>query len=129
MPEGNKFEVFQKIMNETQRQQWSLRKRVIFAKAFIYNAFLFILLAWLYGVHLWNNEQLSFWDQSQNWIENSVFADNVAKVMQFNGSFQIEHDWEYLQSSTIRNWDIITLEEESSMIFHINSGTSTEVSW
>jgi len=52
---------------------------------------------------------------------NSVQASYIAKVVDFNGSFYIEHKGKRVQTSTIQDGDIITLKENTQLVTQINA--------
>lgn len=54
-------------------------------------------------------------------------ADYIAKVVDFNGNFSIEHDGEILQTKDIGNGDSILLKSGSEMVFEISSGTKSKI--
>jgi len=58
---------------------------------------------------------------------NAVQASYIAKVVDFNGSFYIEHEGKRVQTSSIQDGDIITLKENTQLMTQINAGTNAKL--
>ena len=122
----DKLELYQKFLYK--KNQWSPIKRFRFvhAKSFVYSVFATILIIGTYGVYFFNTSIDSPWFTiSSN--RNTAQADYIAKVVEFNGNFSIEHQGEILQTQNIGNGDSILLKSWSEMSFEINSGTKSKI--
>lgn len=82
----------------------------------------------VYGVHFFRDDLRymtnslivqNAWDTVQAWY--------IAQIVHFDGSFIIEHDGKKLQTSVIRNGDMVTLRDGTEMVFHIDDQTKAQL--
>ncbi|MEI8090713.1 MAG: hypothetical protein WCG98_00150 [bacterium] len=123
----DKLELYQKFLYKKDLGSPIKRFSFIHAKAFVYTMVTGFLLMGLYGVYLFNGslESPRFVINSNN---NTVQADYIAQVVNFNGSFSIEHEGTILQTEkNIGNGDTIILKDGAAMVFEINSGVQSKI--
>ncbi len=64
----------------------------------------------------------------QRWGD-TVQAWHIAQIVHFDGWFVIEHNWRPLQTSVIRDGDIVTLRSGTEMTIHIDDQTQAQLIW
>ena len=86
----DKLELYQKFLYKKNR--WSPIKRFsfVYAKSFVYTVITTILIIGTYGVYFFNTSTDSPWF-TINSNQNKAQADYIAKVVDFDGKFSIEH--------------------------------------
>ena len=78
---------------------------------------------------------VDFWIFSvkQNNIPNTVFADYVAEIVEFNGEYSLERDGKVVLNSdklkTIKDWDIVSFPEWTDLIFNLQDWTQAKIIW
>ncbi len=93
-----------------------------------YASFVVLFVMSVYGVHFFRDD-LRYMTNSlivQN-AGDAVQAGYIAQIVHFDGSFIIEHEWKKLQTSVIRNGDIVTLKDSTEMVFHIDDQTKAQL--
>lgn len=105
----DKLELYQKFLYKKGKGSPIKRFRFVYAKSFVYTALTAILIVGTYGVYFFNTSVDSpRFTISSN--KNTAQADYIAKVVEFNGNFSIEHQGEILQTQNIGNGDSILLK-------------------
>jgi len=93
-----------------------------------YASFVVLFVLTVYWVHFFRDD-LRYMTNSlivQNaW--DTVQAGYIAQIVHFDGSFIIEHEGKKLQTSVIRDGDIVTLKENTEMVFHIDDETKAQL--
>ncbi len=93
-----------------------------------YASFVVLFVMATYGVHFFRDDLRymtnslivqNAWDTVQAWY--------IAQIVHFDWSFIIEHSGKKLQTSVIRNWDIVTLRDGTEMVFHIDDQTKAQL--
>lgn len=93
-----------------------------------YASFVVLFVMAVYGVHFFRDD-LRYMTNSlivQN-AGDTVQAGYIAQIVHFDGSFIIEHNGKKLQTSVIRDGDIVTLKDNTEMIFHIDDQTKAQL--
>ncbi|MFA5748332.1 MAG: hypothetical protein WC872_04465 [Candidatus Absconditabacterales bacterium] len=125
----DKLEIYQKILSKKSNKSPIRRISFVHAKAFVYSMVIVFLLIGIYGIYI-VNPNLYFDYQGftiKQSKQNLAQADYIAKVIDFNGSFYIQHNGESIQTNGISNGDTVILKNGAEMIFHINTGTKAKI--
>jgi hypothetical protein len=127
LTDNEKFSLYQEIVAKRDIKK-SILQRYAFAKRMAYASFVVLFVMAVYGVHFFRDDLRymtnslivqNAWDTVQAWY--------IAQIVHFDGSFIIEHDGKKLQTSVIRNWDIVTLKDNTEMVFHIDDQTQAQL--
>ncbi|MEI7563141.1 MAG: hypothetical protein WCJ39_05765 [bacterium] len=123
----DKLELYQRFLYK--KNKWVPAKRFsfVYARSFVYTAITAFLIFGIYGVYFLNTSTDSPWFTISSSNKNTVQADYIAKVVDFNGNFSIEHEGNILQTQDIGNGDSVLLKQGSEMVFEINSGTKSKI--
>lgn len=124
LSETDKLALYEKILSKQRKKSLS---RMIKVKYFVYWLILFVLLFGIYWVYFDVDWDIN-WIALQNSI-NQANADYIAKVVSFNGTFYIQHDWKLTKTSNISNWDNVILKKWSEIVFDIDSWTKAKLTW
>jgi len=122
--ENDKLALYEKIVSQQKRKSLS---RMVKVKYFAYWLILVVLLIGIYWVYFdvdWDID----WLAVQNPI-NQANADYIAKVVSFNGTFYVQHEWKLTKTSNISNWDNVILKKWSEIVFDIDSWTKAKLTW
>ena len=122
--ENDKLALYEKIVSQQKRKSLS---RMVRVKYFAYWLILVVLLIGIYWVYFdvdWDID----WLAVQNPV-NQVNADYIAKVVSFNGTFYVQHEWKLTKTSNISNWDNVILKKWSEIVFDIDSWTKAKLTW
>lgn len=113
------------------KKSFQKKRSFLHIKSFVYTSFLFFFFVWFYGIYLFQWPAFDDEWYMLNRLENPnvVQADFVAKIVDFNGGFYIEQDGKTIQTSNIRNGDIVTLKQNSQVIFYIDNDTKAKIIW
>lgn len=129
---ADKLEIYQKFITKRNQKTFYSKREFFSVKTFSYWLIFIVLLIWLYWTYFFNWSIIInsdwFFVQKPNWIQ-SVQADYIAKVIDFNWNFYIYNNWQYYQSSFIQDWDTVTLKKDSELIIHINNSTESKILW
>lgn len=125
----DKLDLYQSILYKKSKKHSLKRMSFIPAKYAVYSMFLMILLVGVYGVYFINNEWFEDYNRFaiDSRTNNTVQADYIAQVIDVEGKFFIEHDWDLIQTNNIGNGDTLLLKSWTQLVFEINSGTQAKV--
>ncbi len=123
-----KLDVYQLFLDKKIKAQFSKRRSLLHVKSFVYSLVWVFFLFSLYGTYFFTDRYTAN-DNVLIWWNNAVQADYIANIVEFDGSFYIEHNGEQVQTSNIKDGDIVTLQEDSQLVFHINEATKTKLIW
>ena len=124
LSENDKLALYEKIIFQQRKKSFS---RMVKVKYFAYWLILIVLLIGIYWVYFDVDRDIN-WLAVQNPV-NQVNADYIAKVVDFNGTFYIQHEWKLTRSSNISNWDNVILKKWSEIVFDIDSWTKAKLTW
>lgn len=124
LSENNKLALYEKIISQQKRKSLS---RMVKVKYFAYWLILVVLLFGIYWVYFDADWDIN-WLAVQNPV-NQVNADYIAKVVNFNGTYYVQHDWKLTRTSNISNWDNVILKKWSEIVFDIDSWTKAKLTW
>ena len=122
--ENDKLALYEKILSQQKRKSLS---RMIKVKYFAYWLILIVLLFGIYWVYFDMDWDIN-WLAIQN-PTNTANADYIAKVVDFNGTFYVQHEWKLTKTSNISNWDNVILKKWSEIVFDIDSWTKAKLTW
>lgn len=131
LSEAEKLDIYHSIMDKKAKKSFLTKRSLLHIKTFTYSSFMVILLFGFYGVYFFQNQSLNgdgvvFNAGSERSL---VQAGYIAKVVDFQGTFYIEKDWEVIQSSTISDGDVVVLQNNAQVVFHIDTGTQAKIIW
>lgn len=127
LTDNEKFSLYQEIVAKRDIKK-SILQRYAFAKRMAYASFVVLFVMAVYGVHFFRDD-LRYMTNSlvvQN-AGDAVQAGYIAQIVHFDGSFIIEHDGKKLQTSVIRDGDMVTLRDGTEMVFHIDDQTKAKL--
>ena len=124
LSDNDKLALYEKIISQQKRKSLS---RMVKVKYFAYWLILFVLLFGIYWVYFDVDRDIN-WLAVQNPI-NQANADYIAKVVNFNGTFYVQHEWKLTRTSNISNWDNVILKKWSEIVFDIDSWTKAKLTW
>ena len=124
LSDNDKLALYEKIISQQKRKTLS---RMVKVKYFAYWLILVVLLLGIYWVYFDTSWDID-WLAVQNPI-NQANADYIAKVVSFNGTFYVQHEWKLTKTSNISNWDNIILKKWSEIVFDIDSWTKAKLTW
>lgn len=124
LSENDKLALYEKIISQQKRMSLS---RMMKVKYFAYWLILIVLLFGIYWVYFDVDRDIN-WLAVQNPI-NQANADYIAKVVNFNGTFYVQHEWKLTRTSNISNWDNVILKKWSEIVFDIDSWTKAKLTW
>lgn len=127
----NKQLVYQRILSNINKINKETSKswywRFFYTKLTLWLSLVFVLWFLLYG----NNLNIKYDTSNINIVNtkssNIVYADSIAKIISFNGTYNIYHGTWILSNTDISNGDIIVIDTWSRVIFDINSDNYWEV--
>jgi len=126
----DKLELYQKVLYKRNKPSFTKKTSFVNAKSFFYTVVIIFLLFGLYGIYFnWNIGLNYQWFVIRQNDKNTAQADYIAKIVEFNWTFYIQHNWERLQTSNIWNWDTVILQDWSEMLFDINSWAKAKIVW
>lgn len=124
LSDNDKLALYEKIISQQKRKTLS---RMVKVKYFAYWLILVVLLFGIYWVYFDADWDIN-WLAVQNPV-NQVNADYIAKVVNFNGTYYVQHDWKLTRTSNISNWDNVILKKWSEIVFDIDSWTKAKLTW
>ena len=122
----DKLELYQKFLYKRTKSSPIKRFSFVHARSFAYAMVVVVLIFGVYGMYFFNGSIQTPWF-SINSNVNTVQADYIAQVVDFDGNFSIEHQGTLLQTQNIGNGDTVLLKKDSAMVFEINSGTKSRI--
>ena len=140
MPTHLKSELFSRIQKEKNWIEISTKipSKIFFfaSKRIMYTSLAAILVFVVFGWLLLDKTQVvDFWIFSvkQNNNPNSVFADYVAEIVEFNGEYSLVRDGKIVLNSdklnTIQDWDIVSFPEWTDLIFTLQDSAQAKIIW
>ncbi len=124
-----KMDVYYAIMDKNMKKSFQRKRSFLHVKTFVYTSFLFFFLVGFYGMYLFQwpivNDDGYMLSRLAN--TNVAQADFVAKIVDFDGSFYIEQWDKTVQTSNIKDWDVVTLKQNAQVIFHIDNDTKAKI--
>ena len=124
LSENDKLALYEKILSQQKKKSFS---RMVKVKYFAYWLILIVLLFGIYWVYFDMDWDIN-WLAIQN-PTNTANADYIAKVVDFNGTFYVQHEWKLTKTSNISNWDNVILKKWSEIVFDIDSWTKAKLTW
>ena len=124
LSENDKLALYEKILSQQKKKSFS---RMVKVKYFAYWLILIVLLFGIYWVYFDMDWDIN-WLAIQN-PTNTANADYIAKVIDFNGTFYVQHEWKLTKTSNISNWDNVILKKWSEIVFDIDSWTKAKLTW
>jgi hypothetical protein len=123
-----KLDVYQDFLCKQMKGKYSRKRSLLHVKSFAYSLVILFMLFGFYGVYFMSDRYTEY-----EWLvmnsDNTVWASYIAKIVDFNGSFYIEHNGKRVQTSTIQDSDIVTLKENTQLVFNINVSTKAKLIW
>ena len=139
MPAHLKSELFSRIQKE---KNWieittKIPSRIFFftSKRIMYTSLAAVLVFVVFGWVLLDRTQVvdfGIFSVKQNNTPNTVFADYVAEIVEFNGDYSLERDWKVVKSdklNTIQDGDVVSLPEWTDLIFNLQDWTQAKIIW
>lgn len=124
LSDNDKLALYEKIISQQKRKTLS---RMVKVKYFAYWLILVVLLIGIYWVYFDTDWDID-WLAVQNPV-NQVNADYIAKVVNFNGTYYVQHEGKLTRTSNISNWDNVILKKWSEIVFDIDSWTKAKLTW
>jgi len=125
-----KFSLFEKIMEQKfAPQKPGLLSRILYAKTLRYSIATFLIVAWAYGANIFRNDIAFFAWSLLIQDSNVAQAWYIAKIVDFQWAFYIEHKGKNIISTAINAGDIVTLKKGTKITFNIDEKTQGTVVW
>lgn len=127
-----KMNVYYSVMDKNMKKSFQRKRSLLHVKTFVYTSFLLFFLVGFYGMYLFQQPTLEDGEAyllSRLSNTNVAQADFVAKIVDFEGSFYIEQGGKTLQTSNIKDGDLVTLKKWAQIIFHIDNNTKAKILW
>jgi len=133
LSEAEKLDMYHSIMDKQVKRSFLTKRSVLHVKTFTYTSFIVVLLFGFYGMYFFQQNQSLDGDgvflSSINDGQSIAQAGYIAKVVDFAGTFYIEKDGQTIQTSNINDGDIVVLQKNAQVIFHIDTGTQAKITW
>ena len=139
MPAHLKSELFSRIQKEKNWIEISTKipSKIFFfaSKRIMYTSLAAILVFVVFWWVLLDRTQVvdfGIFSVKQNNTPNTVFADYIAEIVEFNWDYSLERDWKVIKSDklkTIQDWDIVSLPEWTDLIFNLQDWTQAKIIW
>jgi len=140
MPAHLRSELFSRIQKEKNWIEISTKipSKIFFfaSKRILYTSLAAVLVFVVFGWLLLDKTQVvdfGIFSVKQNNTPNSVFADYVAEIVEFNGEYSLVRDGKTVLNSdklnTIQDWDIVSFPEWTDLIFNLKDGTQAKIIW
>jgi len=140
MPAHLKSELFSRIQKE---KNWieittKIPSKIFFfaSKRIMYTSLAAVLVFVVFGWVLLDKTQVvdfGIFSVKQNNTPNSVLADYVAEIVEFNGEYSLERDGKIILNSDklnkIQDGDIISFPEWTDLIFNLQDWTQAKIIW
>ena len=140
MPAHLKSELFSRIQKE---KNWieittKIPSKIFFfaSKMIMYTSLAAVLVFVVFGWVLLDKTQVvdfGIFSVKQNNTPNSVLADYVAEIVEFNGEYSLERDGKIILNSDklnkIQDGDIISFPEWTDLIFNLQDWTQAKIIW
>ena len=140
MPAHLKSELFSRIQKE---KTWieittKIPSKIFFfaSKRIMYASLAAVLVFVVFGWVLLDKTQVvdfGIFSVKQNNTPNTVFADYVAEIVEFNWEYSLARDWKTILDSDklkkIQDWDIVSFPEWTDLIFNLQDWTQAKIIW
>ena len=140
MPAHLKSELFSRIQKE---KNWieittKIPSRIFFfaSKRIMYTSLAAVLVFVVFGWVLLDRTQVvdfGIFSVKQNNIPNTVLADYVAEIVEFNGEYSLARDGKAILNSDklkkIQDGDIVSFPEWTDLIFNLQDWTQAKIIW
>lgn len=128
--EDIKQSIYQKVLSNAYRVDKNIKSwygKFFYTKLTLWLSLVFVLWFLLYG----SNIDINYGSDNTKIIKtkssNIVYADNIAKIISFDGNYNIYHGTWVTQDLDISNWDLVVIDTGSKITFDINSENYGEV--
>lgn len=124
-----KMDVYYAVMDKNMKKSFQRKRSFLHVKSFVYTSFLLFFLVGFYGMYFFQqpSEDSEWYLLSRLANTNVAQADFVAKIVDFDGSFYIEQAGKTIQTSNIKDGDIVTLKQDAQIVFHIDNDTKAKI--
>ena len=140
MPAHTKSELFSRIQKEKNWIEISTKipSKIFFfaSKRIMYTSLAAVLVFVVFGWVLLDKTQVvdfGIFSVKQTNTPNTVFADYVAEIVEFNGEYSLARDWKTILNSDklkkIQDWDIVSFPEWTDLIFNLQDWTQAKIIW
>ena len=140
MPAHLKSELFSRIQKEKNWIEISTKipSQIFFfaSKRIMYTSLAAILVFVVFWWVLLDKTQVvdfGIFSVKQNNTSNTVFADYVAEIVEFNWEYSLARDWKTILDSDklkkIQDWDIVSFPEWTDLIFNLQDWTQAKIVW
>ena len=140
MPAHIKSELFSRIQKE---KNWieiftKIPSKIFFfaSKRIMYTSLAAVLVFVVFGWGLLDRTQVvdfGIFSVKQNNTPNTVLADYVAEIVEFNGEYSLERDGKSILNSDklnkIQDGDIVSFPEWTDLIFNLQDWTQAKIVW
>lgn len=127
---AEKFSLFEKIMEKKfAPQKSSIFSRILYAKTFRYSIATLFIIAWAYGANIFRNDIAFFAGSLMIEDSNIAQAWYIAKIIDFQWAFYIEHNGKNIVSTAINAGDTVTLKKGTKITFNIDEKTQGTIVW
>lgn len=127
-----KMDIYRSVMEKNMKKSFQRKRSLLHVKSFVYSSFLLFFLIGFYGMYIFQqptNDDTEGYMLSRLSNTNVAQADFIAKIVDFDGSFYVEQWGKVIQTSNIKNGDIITLKQDAQIVFHIDNETKAKIVW
>jgi len=126
-----KFSLYQDVLSKKSRRSLARKKYLLHMKSFIYWLSIAVFVLWIYGTYFFTMDENGQDNYFVHNILNNVSANSIANVVRFEWDYHIECQWEWenMSISNIQNWDIVTLQEDTQMVFNIGNESQVKIPW
>lgn len=127
-----KMDIYRSVMEKNMKKSFQRKRSLLHVKSFVYSSFLLFFLIGFYGMYIFQqptNEDTDGYMFSRLSNTNVAQADFIAKIVDFDGSFYVEQWGKVIQTSNIKNGDVITLRQDAQIVFHIDNETKAKIVW
>jgi hypothetical protein len=116
----DKLNLYQDILLKNMKRHYARKRSFLHVKSFVYSIIAMFFLFSLYGMYFFTDRYTEYEGLVMN-SDTTVQASYIAKIVDFNGNFYIEHEGKRIQTSAIQNGDVVTLKENSQLVCQINA--------
>lgn len=129
LSEEKKLKLFKQIQQKRQEKTLTQKRYFFSYKRISYSFLAFVLVALTFG-GIWIERGGyidNFFFSSQPGNISSVFAGNIAEIIEFNGEYYIQKGEQTISSKYITNWDVIHLKEQTEILFTLDDGAKAKI--
>lgn len=129
LSEEKKLELFQQIQQKRQQKILTEKRFTFSYKKISYSLLTCILIALTFGgiriEKSWYIDNFFFSSDPKNL--STVFAGDIAEIIEFNGEYYIQKGEQTISSKYIANGDTIHLKERAEMLFTLDDGAKAKI--